>query len=685
MKKDRAVSFLWSCVFSLTMSLSAVMCLVSAFRLGVDTAQLTVFCVIASFVCSLSYTLPLALLPVGVSALALGYLWRDGTLMLSLEALLNRLTRQYNKAYNWGIIRWGYRTADEMEPTMITVLCILAALVVMATAWSVCRRKSASYPLLSIVFVGACFVVNDTVPDTIWIYLLLASTVSLLLTASVRRQDENRGNRTCLLIAPLTALGVLLLLWAAPRESYSQRANAQKLSDAIFGENASQLLMSSVEQVSSTVEMTDANRVDLTTVGYRTEYEATVLTVTAPFTGTLYLRGRAMDTYDGTGWTASGKSDLPWPSTGLHNMGEVQISTRFGHRMLYTPYYTNYGELKDIASGVQNEKSLTQYSFSYFQLPKGVTPAMMALASSAYDPADLSESVHLEPSVRTWAESVVRKITDDAVSFTEKAERIASYVRNSASYSLYTPRMPDKETDFARWFLEKSDIGYCVHFATTATVLLQAAGVPARYVTGYLVQVQEGQRVEVASKQAHAWAEYYLPNFGWVILETTPAMLVPVQTEPAETSATETVLPTETQTNVTDATTVTVPWVPSITHTQPSVWPKVMACVVMLVLLAAVAVQSRVRLVYRRKREKRAEPNARALLHWQETVQLAQLAKTAPPKELLSIAQLAKFSQHTVTEEQLGQLVSFRENTVAQLKTHSLWRRLYYRLILAIY
>ena len=51
---------------------------------------------------------------------------------------------------------------------------------------------------------------------------------------------------------------------------------------------------------------------------------------------------------------------------------------------------------------------------------------------------------------------------------------------------------------------------------------MQAAGIPARYVTGYYVNVTQGEQITVYSNQAHAWAEYWLPGYGWTVLEATP-------------------------------------------------------------------------------------------------------------------------------------------------------------------
>ena len=68
-------------------------------------------------------------------------------------------------------------------------------------------------------------------------------------------------------------------------------------------------------------------------------------------------------------------------------------------------------------------------------------------------------------------------LTED-MSVTQVADIIGNYVRGSAKYNLQTPKMPQEQEDFALWFLNDSDRGYCIHFASAATVLLRAAGIP---------------------------------------------------------------------------------------------------------------------------------------------------------------------------------------------------------------
>ena len=65
--------------------------------------------------------------------------------------------------------------------------------------------------------------------------------------------------------------------------------------------------------------------------------------------------------------------------------------------------------------------------------------------------------------------------------------------------------------------------GVCQDFAHVLLQLLRTAGIPARYVSGYICPNKSGLRGEGAT---HAWVEYFLPNYGWVGLDPTNNILV---------------------------------------------------------------------------------------------------------------------------------------------------------------
>lgn len=106
---------------------------------------------------------------------------------------------------------------------------------------------------------------------------------------------------------------------------------------------------------------------------------------------------------------------------------------------------------------------------------------------------------------------------------------VGAYLQYYQTYSMDLDPLPQGE-DPVSFFLMQSRKGYCVHFASAAVQMLRQLGVPARYVSGYAARaedfVQKGD-VYVASvkdRDAHAWAEIYLDNLGWVPVDVTPGI-----------------------------------------------------------------------------------------------------------------------------------------------------------------
>ena len=120
---------------------------------------------------------------------------------------------------------------------------------------------------------------------------------------------------------------------------------------------------------------------------------------------------------------------------------------------------------------------------------------------------------------------------DVTLYYTAFAQRIAKYLSENMVYTL-TPTLPETEDEMSsvERFLFVTKEGYCVQYATSATLLLRAAGIPARYVEGYIAPKFARNEAEdrtgsyictVRDYNAHAWCEIYLPNYGWLTTEVT--------------------------------------------------------------------------------------------------------------------------------------------------------------------
>lgn len=90
----------------------------------------------------------------------------------------------------------------------------------------------------------------------------------------------------------------------------------------------------------------------------------------------------------------------------------------------------------------------------------------------------------------------------------------------------YTLTPPVIEENPIESFLFKTRYGFCSHYASAFVYLMRVAHIPARVVTGYqggeLNKV--GDFLEIRQADAHAWAEVWLENRGWVRVDPTAAI-----------------------------------------------------------------------------------------------------------------------------------------------------------------
>ena len=102
-------------------------------------------------------------------------------------------------------------------------------------------------------------------------------------------------------------------------------------------------------------------------------------------------------------------------------------------------------------------------------------------------------------------------------------QRALDAITRDFAYTLSTP-LPGRHAVDEFLFDEKQ--GFCEHFSSAFVVLMRAAGIPARVVTGYAGGYRNsfGNYWVVRQMDAHAWAEVWLPGRGWVRVDPTAAV-----------------------------------------------------------------------------------------------------------------------------------------------------------------
>jgi transglutaminase-like putative cysteine protease len=90
-------------------------------------------------------------------------------------------------------------------------------------------------------------------------------------------------------------------------------------------------------------------------------------------------------------------------------------------------------------------------------------------------------------------------------------------------YTLSPPLLLDDSVD---QFLFETRQGFCEHYASSFVILMRAAGIPARVITGYqggnINPV--GNYLVVRQHDAHAWTEVWLEDEGWKRVDPTAAV-----------------------------------------------------------------------------------------------------------------------------------------------------------------
>lgn len=703
MKRDAWVTAGVAAGLAFAVSLGAAGSMVSAFGLTLTSYPVLVLvCLLSAILCAVAFTrkrggtVLLCLL-----ALLTGYLWRKGEAAEQIFQLLYRISFLYNRAYGWGVLRlvdtpWDAGTAD-------LPMAILAVLLSMAVTWTVCRKKSSVYAVFfALLPLFSCLVVTDTVPSVGYLFLLLLGLILLILTGRVRRHNAMQGNRLTIAATIPTALALGMLFLAVPQEGYVNQSAELREEILAWVQDIPEVVEGGVQELPVSVPVGESESVELQGLGRRIESTAVVMEVTPDIGGTLYLRGQDYDSYNGTGWSASERRAEEFGCQG-EDYGNVIIHTRGRQEVLYLPYYPT-GGMDLIGGRMENTWKYSEYSVHRTGLPDGWWEAAsrsdnsvdsLLVSAEAESATDRLRYRTLPNATRARAELLLEHILAGETSTAEAALKIADYVRNSAEYDLDPSRMPSTAEDFALWFLEDAERGYCVHFATAAVVLLRAAGIDARYVSGYMVKTNAGQTAELTGENAHAWAEYYLPSLDtWVVLEATPADTNAAR-EPAPAPETETTAPEapeETEPSESTETEPTQTEGPASTEPEPQpsfdFGPLLRALKwVLTAALAALLVtaQRAARIRLRRHRQRSGTPNARALARWQETELLARLLHQTPPETLEALAQKAKFSQHTLTAEELTRFDAYLRTARSQLREKPWYLRMVHQYIFAAY
>lgn len=236
-----------------------------------------------------------------------------------------------------------------------------------------------------------------------------------------------------------------------------------------------------------------------------------------------YWRGPVLDFFDGRRWSATPAPD-PKPA-GIAVTGDPASYTLtlepHNKRWLLAldlpaklPPASRLGARYELLADQPVRQRLRYRAVSYPNYQAGLNPGAIEKNLSLRLPALGNRKT------REMADTWKRTAKNDD----EIVRRALELYRSEAFfYSLTPPLLGANSVDE---FLFDTRRGFCEHYAGSFVFLMRAAGVPARVVTGYQGGESNpfGNYLIVRQSDAHAWAEVWLENRGWVRVDPTAAV-----------------------------------------------------------------------------------------------------------------------------------------------------------------
>jgi transglutaminase-like putative cysteine protease len=237
----------------------------------------------------------------------------------------------------------------------------------------------------------------------------------------------------------------------------------------------------------------------------------------------MYWRGPVLTDFDGHDWTRSSLRGVPRPE--VHS-GRV----RWDYQLELEPTDRRQLVALDLPLAAPDGARLTRDLGVVADRPLvGLTrwrmqssPPLLFAAQLA--PAERRASLALPRGLNPRSVALAQRWRREAGSDDEAVvQRAMDMIRDGFGYTLDTP-LPGR--DAVDDFLFGYRAGYCEHFSSAFVVLMRAAGIPSRVVTGYVGGYRNpiGGYWLVRNSDAHAWAESWLPGRGWVRFDPTAAV-----------------------------------------------------------------------------------------------------------------------------------------------------------------
>ena len=259
-------------------------------------------------------------------------------------------------------------------------------------------------------------------------------------------------------------------------------------------------------------------------IAFRVKFEGP-----SPDTKKLYWRGPVLWDYDGRTWTTGQQIILS--SLRYENLGPT-----LSYEVTLEPHDQRWMFVIDLPSNLPNKSALTRDYQVVSYAPIRQRLRYTAESNPQYRigtdalPSELQRALELPSDAAPRTRGMARQWREAGLTPMDIVQRALSIFRDQPF--IYTLEPPPLQRDPVDQFLFETRRGFCEHFASSFAVMMRAAGIPTRVVTGYLGgEINPvDQYLIVRQSEAHAWDEVWTRESGWVRIDPT-AVVSPLRIE----------------------------------------------------------------------------------------------------------------------------------------------------------
>jgi len=409
---------------------------------------------------------------------------------------------------------WSYQTLLGKEPGVTLAVALMSLKTLELRA----RRDAFVVFFLGFFIVLTHFLYSQSIAVAIAMLVSVWGLMTALVLAHMPvgqpslARASGLAARTALLGAPVMVLLFVLFprigpLWGVPQDGISKTGLSNKMK------------LGSMTEVASD-----------DTIAMRIRFDGP-----APVPAHMYFRGPVLTRFDGFEWTQLG---LPYAPTTVPSRPPA-LQTRgvaLGYEVTLEPLRLASVPLLEATTAVAPVEGYRLVARDDLQwlADKPVLERLRFKATASTEfvlgaprrAGELQDSLELpvgfNPRTVAWARAF--RDAHRGASASRIAGALLEHIhRGGFSYTLAPGDYGRNAVD--EFWLDRKE-GFCEHFAAAFVIVLRAAGVPARIVTGYQgtdLPAIDGYYV-VRQSSAHAWAEFWQSGVGWVRADPTGAI-----------------------------------------------------------------------------------------------------------------------------------------------------------------